>query len=296
MRTRQVNLDASFNKYTTIHPDRPMYSAKSMLKLIRWCRFFEREYKPIVTVQVGIHGGISDTLSSVGSAVHKDKQAVSMKSSPESIASSSTDNSITITKHRSVSYTLNRISLEFSNLFNRWLLKSLQIHGENISKNMNPKEHILHIVPRTDTTFREGDMPPLDYRDKKVRERIMNPLKEELFLENFQTEHCIVCQNKEYVDYDYGIPICQTCLYRRNLFLFGSSLQCNICEIQLDDDKFEGWLGDSWCKRCLTVKLRNLVTTEGQAPVCEIGCRFDCMHSNYDYVAVDHGRNRKFSE
>ena len=202
LRTRQVNLDASFNKYTTIHPDRPMYSAKSMLKLIRWCRFFEREYKPIVTVQVGIHGGISDTLSSVGSAVHKDKQAVSMKSSPESIASSSTDNSITITKHRSVSYTLNRISLEFSNLFNRWLLKSLQIHGENISKNMNPKEHILHIVPRTDTTFREEGMPPLDYRDKKVRERIINPLKEELFLENFQTEHCIVCQNKEYIEFE----------------------------------------------------------------------------------------------
>merc|ERR1712014_43014 len=36
LKTRQVNLDASFNKYTTIHPDRPMYSAKSMLKLIRW--------------------------------------------------------------------------------------------------------------------------------------------------------------------------------------------------------------------------------------------------------------------
>merc|ERR1719428_651017 len=66
LRTRQVNLDASFNKYTTLHPDRPMYSAKSMLKLIRWCRFFEREYKPIIPASIKVHS-LSDTASSIGS-------------------------------------------------------------------------------------------------------------------------------------------------------------------------------------------------------------------------------------
>jgi len=165
---------------------------------------------------------------------------------------------------------------------------------------MNPKEQILHIVPRTDVLF-DASKPELgkqqiDFDDKNVKERIENPLKEELFLENFQTENCIVCQNKEYVDYDCGIPICQTCLYRRNLFLFGSNLQCNSCEVRLDDDKFEGWLGASWCKRCLTLKVRDLVLTEGKAPVCEIGCNFDHIKSvGYDHVAVNHAKNKKES-
>ena len=66
LRTRQVGLDASFNKYTTVHPDRPMYSAKSMLKLIRWCRFFEREYKPIMSISQHVPSNISDTTSSTG--------------------------------------------------------------------------------------------------------------------------------------------------------------------------------------------------------------------------------------
>jgi len=216
-----------------------------------------------------------------------------LNSNPASISSSSSSESTltTINRTRSVTFTLNRISLELADFFNRWLLKSLQIHGQNISKNMNPKEHILHIVPRTDHTAYGPDQvpPPIDYNNKKVKERIENPLKEELYLENFQTENCIVCQNKEYVDYDYGIPICQTCLYRRNLFLFGSNLQCNICEVRLDDDKFEGWLGASWCKRCLSLKQQDLVLTDGKAPTCEKACNFDHIKFiGYDHVSVDH--------
>jgi len=42
-----VGVDGVFNKYITMHPERPIYSCKSMLKLIRWCRYFDREYKPI---------------------------------------------------------------------------------------------------------------------------------------------------------------------------------------------------------------------------------------------------------
>merc|ERR1712038_1349667 len=60
---RLVNLDADFNKYKTLHPDRPMYSAKSMLKLTRWCRFFQREYKPIMAVTVTIPSNMSDAVS-----------------------------------------------------------------------------------------------------------------------------------------------------------------------------------------------------------------------------------------
>merc|ERR1711976_483381 len=78
---RQVGLDASFNKYHNSHPDRPIYSAKSMLKLIRWCRFFEREYKPIIPATIKNHS-LSDTTSSVGSAVRVKNDTQSIYSWP----------------------------------------------------------------------------------------------------------------------------------------------------------------------------------------------------------------------
>lgn len=51
MEEKWVPTDAVFNKYFKIpfHPERPLFSARSMLKLIRWVRFFHREdcWKPI---------------------------------------------------------------------------------------------------------------------------------------------------------------------------------------------------------------------------------------------------------
>merc|ERR1712178_407428 len=97
-----------------------------------------------------------------------------------------------------------------------------------------------------------------NFSSEKTMKKIQNPFENESYLENFKTENCLICQNKEYVDHDYGIPICQTCLYRRNLFLYGSNLECCKCEIRLDDDNFHGWLGESWCKRCVDKTVREM--------------------------------------
>merc|ERR1711957_456208 len=87
--------------------------------------------------------------------------------------------------------------------------------------------------------------------------------KKEKNPENILTENCTICQNEEYIEYDYGIPICQTCYFRRNLFLYGSELKCVSCDIQLRDDNFEAYIGESWCKRCVAVNSRNMVESDG---------------------------------
>merc|ERR1712110_1104384 len=135
----------------------------------------------------------------------------------------------------------------------------------------NSEEQILYYVPRRDLLVKTDDIA----EDRETKEKLMDyekmkkslrPFAREDNLTNFKTENCLVCQNKEYVDYDYGIPLCQTCLYRRNLFLYGSNLQCNICEIRLTDDNFEGCLGESWCKRCLNLKFRKVAATDEKLP------------------------------
>ena len=97
-----------------------------------------------------------------------------------------------------------------------------------------------------------------------MKRKLQKPFNEERFLENFKTEFCLICQNKEYVDYDFGVSICQTCLYRRNLFLYGSQLRCKSCEMILHDDNFQGWMGESWCRRCLEVVIRELNPVGGR--------------------------------
>jgi ankyrin repeat protein len=257
LRTRQVNLDASFNKYTTLHPDRPMYSAKSMLKLIRWCRFFEREYKPIILASEKKHS-LCDNMSSIGSAMKI------IKSIDCSSASDRLNHKIHEEKTKSVAFTLNRIQLENGDYFKRHLLKSLPETGDSVSDNLNLKEQILHYVPRNDINRtglenKEFKTKPLQNCDEEnIKKRLKEPFSEESFLENFKTENCTICQNKEYVDHDYGVPICQTCLYRRNLFLYGSCLQCQCCDMKLNDDNFHGWMGGSWCKRCIEIKFRKV--------------------------------------
>merc|ERR1712071_335512 len=69
VRTGVVNIDPIFNRYTTSHPDRPMYSALNMMILIDWAHHFVLEYKPIICVTVPIHGGMSYRQPSVGSAM-----------------------------------------------------------------------------------------------------------------------------------------------------------------------------------------------------------------------------------
>ena len=93
---------------------------------------------------------------------------------------------------------------------------------------------------------------------------MIQPFKQETNPENILTENCTICQNKEYIEYDYGIPICQTCYFRRNLFLYGSELKCVSCDIQLRDDSFEAYIGESWCKRCVAMGLRDMVGVDGR--------------------------------
>jgi len=174
-------------------------------------------------------------------------------------------------KTRTVTFTLNRILLENVDYFNRWLLKSLHEAGDKITDNLNPKDMIFDYLPRNDyftkQEFHVKNWEKVNYQfTDRDRKKIKNPFEEESYLENFKTENCLICQNKEYVDHDYGIPICQTCLYRRNLFLYGSNLECTKCEIKLNDDNFHGWLGESWCKRCCEKQVRELNPTDGKKP------------------------------
>lgn len=137
-----VSTDGVFNKYITMHPDRPLYSCKSMLKLIRWCRYFEREYKPI------------------------DSRLIDRKISTKKI--------LEATK---------------SELQTKKLKKCFICHVSNAS------------------------------------------------------EPC---------ELDSGILYCQSCLFRKYLFLRGANLVCYNCESNLTKDNFERWSNKNWCKRCLT--------------------------------------------
>lgn len=134
-----VAVDGHFNKYITTHPERPIYSAKSMLKLIRWCRYFEREYRPVTTVAT-------------------------------------------------------------------------------TAKFPDYKEHVQTI--------------------------------EQLKVNRFP-RNCFICRIDDYCQLEDGTPFCQPCLYRKMLFLHGSTLQCCECSTSLNDDKFEFWADKNWCKSCL---------------------------------------------
>jgi len=249
LKTRQVNLDASFNKYTTLHPDRPMYSALSMLKLIRWCRFFEREHKPIMYSANRIVANKVDSWMSKSNFPVNVGQATSGNSPTVDLTDSDQNFSQNNKKFKNNEF---RQSIGQNR---KWLLKSLNETGAKISDNFNAKEQIYHYFQKDS---------PLDSSHPLARRKLENPFQEENSLENYKTDKCLICKNKEYLDYDDGIPICQTCLYRRNLFLYGSDLECTKCEMKLNDDNFHGWKGESWCKRCLEGVIRKMSSTDGK--------------------------------
>jgi len=269
--TRQVGLDASFNKYTTVHPDRPMYSAKSMLKLIRWCRFFEREYKPIISILQHVPSSISDTIATSCMGLNTKHQFSSASKKPK------------IQKFNAelqcVQFTRNRLDKDESIFFQRVLFKLLPIHGEKTSENLNLKSVVFELVNEsvnplaqlmkhlqndfTQSCLEHSDTLIKNHMLNQVQQRVIQPFKQEKNPENILTENCIICQNKEHVEYDYGVPICQTCYFRRNLFLYGSELKCVKCDVQLRDDNFEAYIGESWCKRCVGIKMRDIVESDG---------------------------------
>lgn len=142
-----VGVDGIFNKYITMHPERPIYSCKSMLKLIRWCRYFDREYKAI------------------------DNRAYSRPKRP----------------------------------------------GEENKPNT---QNQLQLIPKLKSCA--------------------------------TTDKCFICHDDDMCELDGGVAYCQQCLFRKYLFLYGANLICWTCENPLDQNSYERWSGNNWCKRCLT--------------------------------------------
>merc|ERR1712157_492165 len=130
-----------------------------MLKLIRWCRFFEREYKPIMAVQSSIDQSFSDGTSSIGSGMMLDLRPLSINSSDGGSSSRNVPRlqgaKIRLNQRivngdpvveaefnlykktvRSVNFTLDRIQLNYTKkmqdsiYFQRWLLKGLILNNE----------------------------------------------------------------------------------------------------------------------------------------------------------------------
>jgi hypothetical protein len=177
-----------------------------------------------------------------------------------------------------VQFTRSRLDKDDSIFFQRVLIKTLPILGENTSENLNLKslafeflnESVNPLSQLTKLTQQFSNSSQeqarnhiLDHVQNQVQKRVVQPFKQEANPENILTENCTICQNKEHVEHDYGVPICQTCYFRRNLFLYGSELKCVTCDVQLRDDNFEAYIGESWCKRCVAVNLREMVELDG---------------------------------
>lgn len=302
---RLVNLDADFNKYKTLHPDRPMYSAKSMLKLTRWCRFFQREYKPIMAVSVTIPSNMSDAASYSGMHTRQDTVQTSTSGQrnqtirladtadtyslpPSSFGSFNTSSSRhqlklnnnegifkkpTLPRVREkmpITFTRNRLEKDRSNYYQRTLLRNIPTTGDNVPDNLNHKSIVFDIIESSENPLYYLDLihkefakgPARNEMLRRIQHRVSQPFHEEKHLENIFTENCTVCQNKEYVENDFGLPLCQTCFFRRNLFLHGSELRCYKCNIMLTDLNFQAFVGVSWCKRCAEVISREFAGTD----------------------------------
>ena len=83
---------------------------------------------------------------------------------------------------------------------------------------------------------------------------------------NINTQsYCFICRsgNTHENVMDAGIVYCQDCLFRKQHFLMGRSLNCYKCEKKLGSgsgdamsSEFEFWNGFNYCKRCVCIVMR----------------------------------------
>jgi len=161
-----VPVEGVYNKYVTTKKSvDPQYSARSMLKLIRWCRHFDRVYN---------------------SKVQKNEE------------------------------------------FSTKMLANLKEERQ------------------ADHEFCKNDS------EKRVVSFFENQSRNEGSLKSPKSsECCYVCKIDDFCVQEGGVSFCQECLWRKEHFIQGYTLQCNKCECKLESDNFEFWMGKNWCKTCL---------------------------------------------
>ena len=192
-----VEPEGVFNKYQTENPDRPVFSTNSMYKLTRWCRYFDREVRPLDGRPIG---------QTIKQPTEKD--CLNNEAAIEDLL---------------------KIASE----------RKIKVKNE-VEKGEDNKKTI-------DLTKKKED-------EKTPYFNFHNTIAQ--FSSEFK--NCYVCKTSQDVVDCEGIAFCQDCLYRKEHFLRGYTLECCKCEKKLMNvGEFAFWSRKSYCKRCLAVEMRD---------------------------------------
>ena len=69
--------------------------------------------------------------------------------------------------------------------------------------------------------------------------------------QKIKSQACYVCRSTNFTIIEEGINFCQNCLFRKEIFLYGETLHCHLCDVFLLPSNFERWENLNWCQACL---------------------------------------------